>query len=232
VTDRKEMPNTMRNATNERRRVAGGTRPGSSFRWGTRRVLVGAAVATCLMAAGCGSSEPPKADSASQTAEKKPAIPDDVQGAAKTLLGSDVQVLAFGDLAKNGKQEFLAVNVLPKTPTNTIPGLTVSRATVAENDDGKWMELMHCDEHLKNQKGMLALTPVEPVSSWRLQFEQDEVNGLQLYFTPERTSDPHVLPIGVRYNPKTQRYQSLDRSFARFLPESQQLGAAPRSTLR
>jgi hypothetical protein len=73
---------------------------------------------------------------------------------------------------------------------------------------------------------------VQPISSWRLQFEQDDVKGLQLYFTPEKTSDPHVLPIGVRYNAKTQRYQSLDRAFEKFLPESQQLGEAPRSTLR
>jgi hypothetical protein len=226
------MPNTIANATNEPRRFAGGA--GSSFlsRFVASRLLVGAAAVACLILAGCGNSEPPRSDGASSTAEKKPAIPDDVQGAAKTLLGSDVQVLAFGDLAKNGKQQFLAVNVLPKTPTNTIPGLTISRATVAENDEGKWMELMHCDEHLKNQKGLLALTPAQPVSAWRLQFEQDDVKGLQLYFTPEKTSDPHVLPIGVRYNPKTQRYQSLDRSFEKFLSESQQLGEPPRSSLR
>ena len=232
MTDCEQMPNTIAHAANEPRTIASGCFPSRSA---ASRFLTGAVAAGCLILAGCFGPEPGKIESASPTAESKaapPAIPDDVQGAAKTLLGSDVQVLAFGDLAKDGKQEFLAVNVLPKTPTNTIPGLTISRASVAENRDGKWMELLHCDEHLKNQRGMLALTPVQPISAWRLQFEQDDVKGLQLYFTPEKTSDPHVLPIGVRYNAKTQRYQSLDRAFEKFLPESQQLGEAPRSTLR
>jgi hypothetical protein len=201
-----------------------------------KRLLLGAAAAGWLILAGCGASGPAtKTDGTSPTAQSTPAapaIPDDVQGAARTLLGRDVQVLAYGDLAKNGKQELLAANVLPKTPTNTIPGLVVSRATIAENTDGKWMELLHCDEHLKNQKGFLARTPITPVTAWRLQYEQDEAKGLRLYFTAERTSDPHVLPIGVGWNPKAQRYQSLDGSFEKFLPESAQLGETPRSTLR
>jgi outer membrane murein-binding lipoprotein Lpp len=229
------MPNLTAKRTPEPRTSADRARYSFPSRFVAARIVLGAVATSCLILAGCFGPEPAKTESASRAAETKPAtpaIPDDVQGAAKTLLGSDVQVLAFGDLAKNGNQEFLAVNVLPKTPTNTIPGLTVSRASVAENRDGKWMELMHCDEHLKNQRGMLALTPVQPISSWRLQFEQDDTSGLRLYFTPEKTSDPHVLPIGVGYNPKTQRYQSLDRAFEKFLPESQQLGEAPRSTLR
>src|SRR5256886_13649428 len=44
--------------------------------------------------------------------------------------------LVFGDLAKNGKQEFLAANVVPKTPTNNLPGTIVTRVVVAENTDG------------------------------------------------------------------------------------------------
>ena len=41
-----------------------------------------------------------------------------------------------------------------------------------------------CDEHLKNAKGFLGLTPLSPVAGWRIQYEQDPVRGLQLYFTP------------------------------------------------
>src|SRR5271156_1404887 len=178
------------------------------------RVVLSLAMASVLPGlVGCGTSAPPPnpeatSPTAAETKPAPPAVPAEMQAAAQTLLGSDAQVLVFGDLAKNGNQEFLAANVLPKTPTNTIPGTVVSRAVIVENEDGKWTELLHVDEHLKNPKGYLALTPLEPVTGWRLQHEQDPVKGLQLYFTPERTSDPHVLPIGVGWNPKVKRYQS------------------------
>jgi hypothetical protein len=187
---------------------------------------------------GCGQTPAPQpAETKPEpTTEAKPAtppVPDEMMAAAKSLLGSEVQVLLFGDFAKNGNQEFLAANVLPKTPTNNIPGTVVTRAVLVENQDGKWTELLHVDEHLKNQKGFLGLTPLEPISAWRLQTEQDPVQGLRLYFTPVKTSDPHVLPIGVRWNPKVKRYQSMDRAFEKFLSESPQLGQAPpRSSLR
>jgi hypothetical protein len=187
---------------------------------------------------GCGQTPAPqpaetRSEPAAEAKPATPAVPDEMMAAAKSLLGSEVQVLLFGDFAKNGNQEFLAANVLPKTPANNIPGMVVTRAVLVENQDGKWTELLHVDEHLKNQKGFLSLTPLEPISAWRLQTEQDPVQGLRLYFTPVKTSDPHVLPIGVRWNPKVKRYQSMDRSFEKFLPESPQLGQTPaRSSLR
>jgi hypothetical protein len=65
------------------------------------------------------------------------------------------------------------------------------------------------------------MTPIEPVSGWRLQFEQDANKGLTLYLTPVKgMDDRHVLPIGVRWNEKTKRYQSLDRTYEQFLMES------------
>jgi hypothetical protein len=162
----------------------------------------------------------------------EPAIPEDVQLAANTLLGSETQVLAFGDLSKTGKQELLAANVLPKTPTSTIPGTVVSRFTVAEKKgDGKWLELLHGDEHLKNNKGYLALTPLESISSWKLQFEQDSTKGLVLYLTPVKANSTHSLPIGIRWNPANKRYQSLDQSYQNFLLEAPSLDS-PRSVLR
>ena len=51
------------------------------------------------------------------------------------------------------------MNVVPKTPTNTIPGLTISRAPWPKIETAKWIGTVRCDEHLKNQRGMLALTP-------------------------------------------------------------------------
>jgi hypothetical protein len=189
-----------------------------------------------LTGAGCGSN-PPK-DKAEPAAEAKtappaaPAIPDDIQEAAKTLLGSDATVLLAGDLAKNGKKQFLAANVVPKTPKNNVPGTVITRAVVAEEDNGKWTELLRCDEHLKNAKGFLGSTPLDSITGWKLQYEQNAEKGLQLYFIPLKVNgDSHVLPVGVRWNPATKRYQSLDGTYEHFLKESTTLENA-RSTLR
>jgi hypothetical protein len=192
-----------------------------------------AATAFGTLGVGCG-TEAPKSNSepAAQAKPAAPAIPEDIQDAAQHLLGSDAQVLLFGDLAKNGKRQFLAANVVPKTPKNNVPGTVVTRAVIAEDDDGKWTELLRCDEHLKNQKGYLGLTPLDSINGWRLQYEQDPDKGLQLYFTPLKVNgDTHVLPVGVRWNPATKRYQSLDASYEHFLKESTSLQNV-RSTLR
>jgi hypothetical protein len=182
--------------------------------------------------AGCGSSPAPKPEEPVAAKPAEPAVPDDVRSAADSMLGSEAQVLAFGDLAKTGKQQVLAANVVPKTPQDNITGTIVTRAVIAENDGGQWQEVFRCDEHLKNAKGYLGMTPIEPVSGWRLQFEQDASKGLTLYLTPVKgMDDKHVLPIGVRWNPKTKRYQSLDRTYDQFLSESPSLSTA-RSTLR
>ncbi len=190
--------------------------------------------AICFLS-GCGNDAPalkPEAAAAPKPAE--PAVPDDVQAGAASLLGTETQVLVFGDLAKNGKQQFLAANVVPKTPKNNLPGTIVTRAVIAENQDGQWAEIFRCDEHLKNAKGYLGLTPLSSVTGWRLQFEQDPVKGMTLYLTPLKGTDDdsHVLPIGVRWNAATKRYQSLDRSYEHFLLESPTMSGTPRSTLR
>jgi hypothetical protein len=182
---------------------------------------------------GCGTEAPkPTSEPTAQAKPAEPAIPEDIQDAAKHFLGSDAQVLLVGDLAKNGKRQFLAANVVPKTPKNNMPGTVVTRAIVAQDDDGKWTELLRVDEHLKNPKGYLGLTPLDSINGWRLQYEQNPEKGLQLYFTALKVNgDPHVLPIGVRWNPATNRYQSLDASYEHFLKESTSLQNV-RSTLR
>jgi len=184
-----------------------------------------------ILLGGCG-AEAPKPAAQAEAKPAEPAVPDEIQSAADSLLGKETQVLLFGDLAKNGKQEFLAANVVPKTPTNNLPGTIITRAVVVENSDGKWSEVLRCDEHLKNQKGFLGLTPLTSVTGWRLQYEQSDDKGLSLYFTPLKgVTDSHVLPIGVRWNPQTKRYQSLDRTYEHFLLESASIEAA-RSKLR
>jgi hypothetical protein len=180
---------------------------------------------------GCG-ADTPKPAAQAEAKPAAPAVPEEIQSVAQSLLGSETQVLVFGDLAKNGKQEFLAANVVPKTPTNNLPGTIVTRAVVVENTDGKWTEVLRVDEHLKNQKGFLGLTPLAAVTGWRLQYEQSEDKGLALYFTPLKgVTDSHVLPIGVRWNPANKRYQSLDSTYEHFLLESPSL-EAPRTSVR
>ena len=196
------------------------------------RNLALAALAACFFAA-CGSAPPEKpAAEAKPVAPPAPAVPEDVQSAADSLLGKETTVLLFGDLAKNGKQQFLAANVVPKSTKNQLPGTIVTRAVVGENVDGKWTEILRCDEHLKNQKGFLPGTPIGGVTGWRLAYEQDPEKGLALYFTPLKGAvDTHTLPIGIRWNTQAKRYQSLDRSYEHFLGESATLNTA-RSTLR
>jgi hypothetical protein len=204
---------------------------GAARRWRIPLKFSLSLLSLAIVLGGCGADASKPATQA-EAKPAEPAVPEEIQLAAKSLLGSESQVLAFGDLAKNGKQEFLVANVVPKTPTNNLPGTIVTRVVVAENTDGKWAEVLRCDEHLKNEKGFLGLTPLSPVTGWRLQFEQSEIKGLELYFTPLKgITDSHVLPIGVRWNPQTKRYQSLDRTYEHFLLESPSMHDA-RSTLR
>ena len=181
-----------------------------------------------LMLVGCGSEAPKQAEQKPTV----PAIPEECQEAAKALLGSESQVLLYGDLAKTGKQQILAANVVPNTPKSTVAGTVVTRAIVAENQDGKWVELLRADEYLKNQNGYLGLTPLEPVNGWKLQYESSEIKGLSLYFTPVRKGESEkTLPIAVKWNPDKKRYQSLDHNYEKFLGEAATL-EQPRSKLR
>jgi hypothetical protein len=199
----------------------------------TRTTLAFAALSLGLWFTGCG-SEPSKP--APETANKpaEPAIPQDVQDAADSLLGSGTTVLLYGDLAHNGTQQMLAANVVPNTPKSTVAGTVVTRAVIAQNENGKWTELLRADEYLKNSSGYLALTPLQAVTGWKLQYENSPEKGMSLYFTPVRQGVPNTektLPIAVKWNPEKKRYQSMDMSYQHFLNESPTLGS-PRSALR
>ena len=196
------------------------------------KMAAGALAFGALLLFGCGDDPAPKPAAEEPAKPAEPQVPEDIEAAAQNLLGKETQVLVFGDLAKTGRQQFLAANVIPKTPKNNIPGTIVTRAVVAEETDGKWSELLRCDEYLKNAKGYLALTPLTSVAGWKVQFDQDPVKGIQLYFTPVKSgSDAHVLPIGVAWNPATKRYQSLDMTYEHFLMETPSLETA-RSRLK
>jgi len=189
----------------------------------------------CLAASvgfgGCGSEAPKTAPVETKPAEL--AVPEEYKDAAQALLGSDAQVLLFGDLAKTGNQQVLAANVVPNTPKSVVAGTVVTRAVLAEKSgDDKWTELMRADEHLKNPKGFLGLTPLQSVTGWKLQYEQSADKGLTMYFTPIKAgSNEKTLPIAVLWNPTVKRYQSLDLHYEKFLSEAPSLDS-PRSSLR
>ena len=181
--------------------------------------------AVSISVVGCHSSQSSSSQTAAKPAEL--AVPDDMQSAADAFLGKETTVLVFGDLAKNGNRQLLAANVVPKTPKNALPGTIVTRAVLAEESGGSWHELVRCDEHLKNDKGYLGGSPIDPVAGWRVQFEQNAIEGFHLYLTPVKgNDDPHVLPLAVRWNPAVKRYQTLDRNYEHFLTEAGSLGPA------
>jgi hypothetical protein len=203
--------------------------------------LVIALAIVALTVTSCGSSQtsPEQKESAggasgatASTAPAAPGVPDEIQKAAEKSLGSETEVLLYGDLAKNGAQQVLAINRMKTTPQERVLGTVITRAVVLQNDGGSWKEILRCDEHLENPKGYLGDIPLAPVNGWRLQTDQDAGKGLELYFTP--VSDPkgaRALPIEVRWNSKVKRYQSLDRNFQNFLGELPSL-ETPESQIR
>jgi hypothetical protein len=175
-------------------------------------------MAVALACVSCESSQP---TAQSQTAAPAaPQVPANIQKAADNDLGSEGQVLVWGDLAKNGKTQALVVNQLKVMPKKATPGMWISRASVIEDDNGKWKEIFRCDEHMQNEKGYLARQPLAEVGSWRLQYEQDPKKGLQMYFTPlNQPAGGYIQTLGVRWNPAVQRYETMDVSYEHFLME-------------
>ena len=177
-----------------------------------------------LLMGACGGSGASKPASEARTASAQPAapaVPPDIQQVGANALGSEAEVLLYGDLALTGKQQVLVINRLKKTPETKAPGTIATRAAIVENDGGTWKQVFLCDEHLKNSKGFLASTPISPVTAWRLQFEQEPDAGLVMYFTPlDKPAGGYVQTIGIKWNKKYGRYQSLDRTYENFLGET------------
>jgi hypothetical protein len=189
-----------------------------------RHLLI--AMLCALLGLACSKPAPQEASPA-PAEPAKPAVPAEILGAAQADLGEEAEVLAYDQLARNGNthEQILVVNRLPKTPQGAVPGLLITRAVVLEKDAGQWKEVFRADEHLKNPQGYLGGTPISPVSGWRLQYEQHEDLGLVMYFTPiEKPAGGYQVTIGVRWNPKVKRYQSLDRNYEHFLGEVPSLG--------
>jgi hypothetical protein len=194
-----------------------------------------------MLLASCSSSTSRTPESSAQSAGARsasaspaaPAVPDEIQKVAEASLGSETEVLVYGDLSKTGPKQVLAVNRLKTTPEGIAPGILVNRLVILQSNGGAWKEVLRADEHLENAKGFLGGIPLAPINGWRLQLDQDDPKkGLVMYFSPiVAPKGGHIVPLGVRWNPEVKRYQSLDSTFQQFLSEVPQL-ETPESQVR
>jgi hypothetical protein len=204
-------------------------------------VTLVAGVATFLLA-GCKSAQPTPLEEAAPAAA--PAVAPEIQQVAEAVLGKQAEVVAQGDLARNGLEQLLVVNRFEKIPregagSGNSSRIFVTRAVIVEKNNGQWAEVLRCDEHLKNPRGYLGGSPAAPVTGWRLEFERDAQQGLELRFTaaeageerPSNTGKAGGRTIAVRWNTRAKRYQSLDRSHEGYLGEVPTL-ETPQSILR
>jgi len=202
-----------------------------------RRLRAAAGVLSWIMAlslAGCQTAQQPapaEVKTVSETAE----VADEAREAADASLGKQSEILAQGNLARNGREQVLVVNRLSGAEQTNSGGkspaaIFVTRAAVLEKNGGKWSQVLLCDEHLKNPNGYLGGSFAARVTGWRLEYNQDAKNGLEMRFTPaERVdavnmnADEHPeaknTTFDVRWNKDTKRYQSFDQSHERYLSE-------------
>jgi hypothetical protein len=181
-------------------------------------ILIGLA---CVCTAIIGCDSPAKNPAADSSVQKPvaPAVPEDIFKAAAGALSSEVDVLAWGDLALNGRQQILAINRLNKPELGSV--VVFTRLAILENDGKQWKEILLCDEHLKNSNGFLGGTPTAAISSWRLQFEKNPSKGLLLFLKPFNQG-PTIRDqtIEVRWNPEAKRYQAMDANYETFIGEN------------
>lgn len=193
-----------------------------------------------------------------QTAQQQPAVADqaaveraqqaeEAHGVAEASLGKQSEILAQGDLALNGREQLLVVNRISGSSSINMNGASSSpiyilRAAVLEKNDGKWSQILLCDEHLKNPNGYLGGSPKGRVTGWQLQYSKDDKLGLEMNFTPANKfgvedastgqgSEEKQPTFSVRWNKNTKRYQSFDKSQERYLGEVPSL-ETPESTLK
>lgn len=168
---------------------------------------------------------------------------DEAKQVAEASLGKQAEVLAHGDLARNGREQVLVANRFSSQPQAAGPApILVTRAAVLEKNGGKWSEILVCDEHLKNPNGYLGGSVVAPVTGWRLEFHQDAKQGLEMRFMPtgessvdtgnaEQGSERTLPSFDVRWNKNAKRYESYDQSHERYLSEVPSL-ETPNSILK
>jgi hypothetical protein len=191
---------------------------------------------TAFLLVGCNPTQPasPAIDRANSDAAAKEAT--ETQGISEAALGKQAEVMEHGDLARNGLEQILVVNRLANAQRGagslgdaaTPAAILIRRAAILEKSDGKWTEVLRCDERLKNPNGYLAGSPAARVSGWRLEYNANASEGLEMKFTPadidadthgSSSSESPGKAVMVRWNKNAKRYQSLDQSHERYLNE-------------
>ena len=116
-----------------------------------------------LSLAGCRTA-PPAASADIKTEAQSTDRPDEAREVADASLGKQAEILARGNLAQNGREQVLVINRFSagaqasKESASSSP-IFVTRAAILEKNDGKWAQVLLCDEHLKNPKGYLGRFP-------------------------------------------------------------------------
>ena len=185
--------------------------------------------------AGCRAPEA-SAQIAAAAPPAEPTVPPEIAALATTVLGRSAEVVAFGDLAHNGREQVLVANragVADPVAKGAPPELRFTRAAVLERTGTKWAEVLRCDEYLKNPSGYLGGIPLAPVTSWLLEFSSKSGHReRELLFTPLRDSGATSMSaVTVRWNPAANRYQSVDSKSGQFFAEVPSL-ETPVSPLR
>jgi hypothetical protein len=212
-----------------------------------RALSLGIGLATMLLG-GCQPARqagPVRGNANPDTAGVAAAVQDGSRQVADAALGKQAEILARGDLARNGLDQVLVVNEFARPKGNDSSpkdseAVFVTRAAILQEGAGKWTELLRCDEHLKNQNGYLGGSPTGRITGWRLEFRTDTKQGLELKFTPAESESgeegsgmgaPGGQTVVVRWNARTKSYQSLDSTHEKFLSEAPML-ETPQSILK
>ena len=198
----------------------------------------------CFCLLGCDSAQEKAAKQ--QAADDAANVQAESQSVAVSSLGRESEVLLRGDLALNGHDQILVANRFRTASADGKGGaagaIFLTRAALLEKENGRWSEILRCDEHLKNPNGYLRGFPRSAVSGWRLEYKRDPNAGIELKFTPSESLATASATAGdgggaensaldVRWNKDAKRYQSFDRSHERYLNELPTL-ETPESYLR
>jgi hypothetical protein len=195
-----------------------------------------------ILLAGCNSVQPPEAAGETSAPDVAKAA-EETRSIVEAALGKQAEVLAHGNLARNDLEQLLVIDRFAgRRPADAVnpASIYITRAAILQKNNGRWTEVLRCDEHLKNPYGYLGGSPAARVTGWRLEFKPDTKQGLEMKFTPANfeageqqsgTGEPAGQTIVVRWNARAKRYQSLDASQERYLSEAPTL-ETPHSTLR
>jgi hypothetical protein len=189
-----------------------------------RRALPLLPLALTALLAGCGPQNKTQVEAAdSGTSE--------FRDVANAVLGNGAEIIAQGDLARNGSEQLLVINRFGNATAHTNgnekddpDSIPITRAVIMEKNSGKWTEVLRCDERLKNPRGYLDGTHGLNITGWLIRFRTDAPQGIELQFTPLGSGSG---AIEVQWNANVKRFQSMDRIHKKFMGEDSALEPSP-----